>query len=88
MPSMDSGRRRAWVAAFFVGLLGACASGPTAAELFGTTRVPGAEPLLFEPARASSGLLIHGGCFSPDLTEFLFTVSDAEFQRFDVMLIR
>ncbi|MFT5291078.1 MAG: hypothetical protein ACI82F_003154, partial [Planctomycetota bacterium] len=42
----------------------------------------------FEPARASSGLLIHGGCFSPDLTEFLFTVSDAEFQRFDVMLIR
>lgn len=44
-------------------------------------------PLPFKPELTPKGMLIHGGSFSPDLKTYLFTLSDTQYQRFDVWMI-
>jgi len=49
---------------------------------------PTTRPVPFRPDLVPPGMLLHGGTFSPDLEVFLFTLSDARFERFDVKCIR
>lgn len=41
-------------------------------------------PKIFNPSIHSENQLIHKGIFSPDMTEYYFTLSDKNFQHFDV----
>ena len=49
---------------------------------------PGDHPVAFRPALVPEGMLLHGGSFSPDQREFMYTLSDKEFRHFDVKRIR
>lgn len=49
---------------------------------------PENSPIPFMPEIISEGALVHRGIFSPALTEYYFTVSDQEFERFDVYVMR
>lgn len=44
-------------------------------------------PLPFKPELIPEGKIIHSGSLSPDLTTYLYTLSDARYQRFDVYTI-
>ncbi|GAB5526964.1 MAG: hypothetical protein Roseis2KO_48360 [Roseivirga sp.] len=45
-------------------------------------------PLPFKPELTPEGMIIHGGSFSPDLNTYLYTLSDARYERFDVYMIQ
>jgi len=51
---------------------------------FLTDDIPGDIPIEFRSFDIPNGRLIHKGTFSPVLDEYYFTVSDRQFERFDV----
>ena len=57
------------------------------AGLFGVPALPSSEPLEWKAELVEAGTLHHAGVFSPDLRSYYFTVSDAQFRRFDVKVI-
>jgi len=69
-------------------VLSACSSTSDAGGPPWTEGAGGIRATVFLPELVPEGMLVHGGCFSPGQTEFMFTVSDAAFQRFDVKTIR
>lgn len=50
--------------------------------------LPGNIPIPFNPELVPNGMLIHSGIFSPDIEEYYITISDKNFQRFDVKVSR
>lgn len=55
---------------------------------FLTDQVPSENPLLFKKELTPVDKLIHKGVFSPDLDEYYYTLSDKNFEQFDVYMIR
>lgn len=53
---------------------------------FLTDSIPDATAIEFKPSDIPNDKLIHKGTFSPDLNEYYFTVSDKQFERFDVYM--
>lgn len=53
-----------------------------------TETTPRNVPQLYKPELIPEGKLVHSGIFSPDFKEYYFTVSDRQFQRFDVRVVR
>lgn len=49
--------------------------------------LPGQFSIPFKPELTSDGMIMHGGSFSPGLKTYLYTVSDAQYARFDVLTI-
>lgn len=49
--------------------------------------LPDQSPLPFKPELTPDGMIIHGGSFSPDLKTYLYTLSDAQYERFDVRTV-
>lgn len=49
---------------------------------------PQESPLPFRPELTPEGMIIHGGSFSPDLNTYLYTLSDAGYNRFDTYIIK
>lgn len=50
-------------------------------------KVPNDIPIEFKQDIVPENKLIHKGTFSPDLSEYYFTVSDTNFKKFDVLVI-
>ncbi len=57
-------------------------------EKYLTEDVPETKPLPFLPDLVSDEYLIHRGVFSNDLSEYYFTISDRQFQQFDIKVIK
>ena len=55
---------------------------------FLTDKVPSIMPIEFMDYHIPEGMIIHKGIFSPDLSEYYYTLSDREFKQFDVYVIR
>lgn len=55
---------------------------------FLTDKIPGENPLDFMPDLVPEGKLIHRGIFSPDFSEYYYTLSDKGFRQFDVYMIK
>jgi len=53
-----------------------------------TESIPNDTPLPYNIELIPEGKLIHSGIFSPDLSEYFFTISDKNFQQFDVLISR
>ena len=53
-----------------------------------TTAIPGNTPIEFRESYIPDDKLIHKGIFSPDLEEYLYTISDKGFEQFDVYVIK
>lgn len=74
---------------FFILLLALSCSGKKSNGIlhpFGES-LPHDAPHPFKPELTPNGMIIHGGSFSPDLQTYLYTLSDAQYQRFDVWMI-
>lgn len=50
--------------------------------------IPGDTPADFMPELIPDHALVHKGIFTPDLQEYYYTVSDKNFEQFDVYVIR
>jgi len=57
-------------------------------ERFLTTEIPNQIPLVFKPSLTPAGKIIHRGVFSPDFKEYYYTISDKQYQQFDVWMIQ
>lgn len=55
---------------------------------FLTKEIPTAEPIPFKTDLIPEGKLIHKGSFSPDLTQYYYTLSDKNYERFDIYVIQ
>ncbi len=55
---------------------------------FLTEEVPDNMPLEFKQGIIPQNKLIHKGIFSPDLKEYYYTISDKDFEQFEVYVIR
>ncbi|MCS5491039.1 hypothetical protein [Algoriphagus limi] len=53
---------------------------------FLTNSIPGGTPIEFKPWEIPNDKFIHKGTFNPGLNEYYFTVSDKQFERFDVFM--
>ncbi len=53
-----------------------------------TEDIPGNSPIEFRGASIPEDKLIHKGMFSPDLNEYYYTISNKNFEHFDVQVIR
>jgi len=49
--------------------------------------VPDSLPIYFKVELVPEGKIIHRGIFSPDLQEYYYTISDKEYEKFDVLTI-
>ncbi|MDW3194265.1 MAG: hypothetical protein R8G66_17960 [Cytophagales bacterium] len=65
-----------------------CCSPTNDQRSFLTEKIPADNPLTFKADLIPDGKLIHKGSFSPDLTEYYYTVSDKSYKRFDTYVIR
>ena len=75
-----------WTALLFLlGVVGSgCASTVVEPNPFLVADLPEDRPIVFKPEWVPHDMLLHSGIFSPDLSEFYFTVSDKRFEQFDV----
>ena len=64
--------------------LAGCTPHSVAPNPFLTAELPTSRPIVFMPQWVPHDMLLHSGIFSPDLSEFYFTVSDKHYRRFDV----
>jgi Tol biopolymer transport system component len=55
---------------------------------FLTEVIPTSNPIEFKKGLAPENKRIHKGIFSPDLAAYYYTISDKDFQNFDVFVIR
>ena len=70
---------------FLIVCLSACINNSTNQKMvFLTENIPSINPIEFNTFKLTNDQIIHKGIFSPDLTEYYFTVSDANFKQFDV----
>ncbi len=53
-----------------------------------TDNIPQGIPIDFEPGLTPPNKLIHKGVFSPDLKEYYYTISDPNFDNFDVFVVK
>ncbi len=56
--------------------------------LFLTEKIPNDVPIEFKPNVIPQNKIIHKGIFSPDLKEYYFTISDKNFENFQVYVIK
>lgn len=68
-------------------LLGACKTEPDSLKYL-SEKTPGLEPIDFNIEMIPDTKMIHKGIFSPDLEAFYYTISDKDFQNFDIYYIR
>ena len=55
---------------------------------FLTEEIPNNIPLKFKPYIIPKNKLIHKGIFSPDMKEYYYTISDKNFEKFEVYVIK
>lgn len=61
---------------------------PDYAALFLTDKVPNQTPISFMESLVPDEMLIHRGVFSPDLSEFYYTLSDWNYEQFTTKVIK
>jgi len=61
--------------------------GPIELNEYLTETAPDSIPLPYKTGLISGGMLVHRGIFSPDLNEYYFTISDKQFQHFNVKVV-
>lgn len=49
--------------------------------------IPSSTPIVFMQSLTPKDMLIHKGVFSPDLKEYYYTISDKNFEKFEVFMI-
>ena len=88
MKSLDMRNILIWVLCITL-LIGCQFEGSkTIKEKYLVEEIPEMKPLPFLPDLVSDKYLIHRGVFSNDLSEYYFTISDKQFQQFDVKVIK
>lgn len=55
---------------------------------FLTEKIPNKLPIVFKQSLTPQNKLIHKGIFSPDLQEYYYTISDTNFEKFEVLVIK
>lgn len=55
---------------------------------FLTEQIPDSKPIVFKEDLIPDDKLIHKGIFSPDFEAYYYTISDKNFEKFDVYVIR
>ncbi|PNW28714.1 hypothetical protein BKP44_07295 [Formosa algae] len=55
---------------------------------FLTDNIPSHIPFEFKQNLVPENKLIHKGIFSPDLNEYYYTISDSNFEKFEVFVIK
>ena len=55
---------------------------------FSNEKIPSNTPLEFKPYLVPKNKLIHKGIFSPNLQEYYYTISDKNFEKFEVFVIK
>lgn len=77
------------ISLLFIGVgMAACSPKKQVNQPSFSEKVPQEFPLPFKPELTPEGMIIHGGSFSPDLNTYLYTLSDAGYQKFDTYMIQ
>ncbi len=82
--------KKLFLSVFLLSLLSACIDNVSkvAKEKYLVEQAPKETPLTFLPNIISDKYLIHKGIFSNDWTEYYFTISDKNFAKFDVKVVK
>ncbi len=68
-------------------LLFSC-SGKVTLNEYLTELAPTNNPIPYKPELIPNGMLVHRGIFSPDLEEYYYTISDKDFKKFKVKVVK